>query len=159
MVWQNPGRPVLTSFLGSVRRVQRSVTQMPAALSGSEHSRTRKIPRRSNAMTHAGSRERRTWEVWQGGQGMTHLYTRAGPASCQFKILLPPQTTTWESIFSSARCAFYTSLWPSLASPESPRRLSFKLGLVVGRFANTRRTAMDNKNFWELAYQAWIVNS
>ena len=47
VAWPNPGRPVLTSFLGSVRRVQRSVTQMPEAISGSEHSRTRKIPRHS----------------------------------------------------------------------------------------------------------------
>ena len=107
----NPGRPVLTSFLRSVRRVQRSVTEMPAALSGSEHSRTRKIPRRSKAMTHAGSRERMTWEVWQGGQGMTHLYTRAGLASCQFITLLPLQTTTWESIFS-----------PLLDAPSIPPR-------------------------------------
>ena len=66
MAWPNPGRPVLTSFLGSVRRVQRSVTQMPAALSGSEHSRTRKIPRHSKAMTHAGSRESIVGEARQG---------------------------------------------------------------------------------------------
>ena len=68
--------------------VLRTIIQMPAA-PGLEHSRTQKIPRQSNAMTHSGSRESRIGEARQGGQGMTHLYTRAGRTSCQYQTLLP----------------------------------------------------------------------
>ena len=67
----------------------RCAADAPAA-TGLEHSRTEKIPRQSNAMTHSGSRETRIGEARQFGQWTTHLYTRAGRTSCQYQTFLPP---------------------------------------------------------------------
>ena len=109
--------------------MRRTTIQMPAA-PAFEHSRTQKIPRQSNGMTHSGSREIRIGEARQGGQGTTHLYTRAGRTSCQYQTLLPPLPSLSKTVSLQLNASDFST--PGLLRPFQSFPLSSEVRWMGG---------------------------